>query len=243
MATPKIEGEVGFPIETVQVSAPSALAPHPVIRQHLEWLERESRVHNLTAVSREDWMERHVLDSWVPTLAGWDIGDRFLDLGTGAGFPGLPLAAYHESVRFTLLESKAKLAGLLSPLVASLPLHTRGEVVAERAEVMGHWPDQRGRYSVVVTRAVAALPVLIELGIPFLREGGELWAWKSSLGEVSEAGAALSALSAKVSRALCYRLPSEERDRFVVAIRRAGDIDPRFPRKPGIPAKRPLGSR
>lgn len=232
-----------FPIERVLLEGPSPLVSHRFVEGHLDWLERESRIHNLTSVPREDWPERHVLDSWAPAIAGWDVGERFLDLGTGAGFPGLPLAACFERAAFTLLESKAKLARLLGQFLTSSPLGSRGEVLAERAEVAAHHPSRRGNYSTVVTRAVASLPVLIELGVPFLQSGGELWCWKSDLEEVAGVGEALTALSAEIARALRYRLPSETRDRYVIAIRRVGDLDSRYPRKPGIPAKRPLSSQ
>lgn len=229
-----------FPIERVSLEGASPLESHPLVQGHLEWLERESRIHNLTSVPKQDWLERHVLDSLAPAIAGWDVGVRFLDLGSGAGFPGVPLAARFEEAAFTLLESKAKPANLLGQFMATSSLRSRGEALAERAETAAHHPSRRGQYSAVVTRAVASLPVLIELGTPFLRKGGELWCWKSDLEEVVGAGAALSALSAEISRTLRYRLPSETRDRYVISIRRVGDLDSRYPRKPGIPSKRPL---
>jgi 16S rRNA (guanine527-N7)-methyltransferase len=155
----------------------------------------------------------------------------------------VPLAAHSAECHVSLLESKAKVGKLLAEFLASSFLAAHGAVLIGRAETLAHDPIHRAQYDTVVSRAVAALPVLIELGVPFLDEGGELWCWKSSLDELVDSERALAELNATPVRALRYRLPSEDHDRFVIALRRTGGLPGRYPRKEGIPSKRPLGGR
>jgi 16S rRNA (guanine527-N7)-methyltransferase len=210
------------------------------IALHLDWLKREGARHNLTSVPKEKWGERHVLDSLAPLLAGWKLGIPFLDLGTGAGFPGIPLAFQSKESQFALLESRKKVCQLLESFLRESNLDSRGMVLSGRAETLGHDECHRGRYETVVTRAVATLPVLIELGVPFLAEGGELWCWKSDLEEIDLCAPVLKALGAEFVRTLCYRLPSEEDHRFIVSIRKIAPTPESYPRREGIPVKRPI---
>lgn len=212
----------------------------PLIHAHLSWLREESKNHNLTRVPEEDWVVRHVLDSLTPFAAGWSLGKSFLDMGTGPGFPGVPLGILTEGVRFTLVESKKKTANLLNEFLVRHGLQSRGAALGERIEDLGQSPEHRGDYDRVVTRALAPLPVLIEFGLPFLRVGGELWCWKSDVSEINESSAALAELSGGVARVLEYTLPGEERSRVVIAIRKEGPTAAKYPRKAGIPRKRPV---
>lgn len=212
----------------------------PLIHSHLSWLREESKNHNLTRVPEEDWIVRHVLDSLTPLSAGWSLGESFLDMGTGPGFPGVPLAILAEGVRFTLVETKKKTANLLNEFLVRNGLDVRGTALGERIEDLGRSPDHRGKHDRVATRALAPLPVLIEYGLPFLRVGGELWCWKSDVSEINESSAALAELGGDVVRLLEYTLPGEERSRVVIAIRKEGPTAAKYPRKAGIPKKRPI---
>lgn len=213
---------------------------HPMISQHLSWLAGQNTRHNLTTVPQDRWMTRHVLDSIAPHLAGWGMGTSLLDLGTGAGFPGLPLALQTNTPRFILLDSKRKIVQILNEFLSEAGLSDRGEALSERAEVLGHQEEFRQSYDRVVVRAVDALPVLIELGIPFLVPEGELWSWKSDLKEITTIQKALDQLNARVLKAASYRLPGEDSDRFIVSIGRVGELPDKYPRHDGIPHKRPL---
>jgi 16S rRNA (guanine527-N7)-methyltransferase len=234
--------ETTLDLREVRLPPLDTFRPHlpAVVQQHLRWLAQESEKHNLTRVPPEDWVVRHVLDSLVPFFAGWEVGERVLDLGTGPGFPGIPLAAYYANARFSLLEKRQKVAKILSGFLETSELSRRCAVHTERAEDLAHDPSHRGWYDCVVTRAVASLPCLIEIGIPFLKPGAELWCWKSDLSEIDTAARALDELHSEVVRAARYRLPDEERDRVVLGIRRCGDIPDRYPRRAGVPQKRPL---
>lgn len=212
----------------------------PLIHAHLSWLREESKNHNLTRVPEVDWIVRHVLDSLAPLSAGWSLGESFLDMGTGPGFPGVPLGILTKGIRFTLVESKKKTAALLNEFLVRQGLDARGAALGERIEDLGQSAEHRGKYDRVVTRALAPLPVLIEYGLPFLRVGGELWSWKSDVSEINESSAALAELSGGVARVLEYNLPGEERTRVVISIRKEGPTPTKYPRKAGIPKKRPL---
>ena len=232
------------PLDLREVKLPSldTLCPHlpGVVRQHLQWLAEESENHNLTRVPQEDWVVRHVIDSLVPSFAGWEIGEQVLDLGTGPGFPGIPLAAHYIDSKISLLEKRQKVARILSKFLETSGLSSRCAILTERSEDLAHEAAYRGRYDCVVTRAVASLPCLIELGVPFLRKGGELWCWKSDLSEIGTAARALNDLNSEAVLAVRYQLPDEDRDRVVLAIRRCGDLPDRYPRRAGLPQKRPL---
>jgi len=232
------------PLDLLELKLPSpdTFCPHlpGTIEQHLQWLEEESKKHNLTRVPRKEWVVRHVLDSLASTFADWEIGERIADLGTGPGFPGVPLAVQFPHAEVAFLEKRKKVAEILRQFLDSAGLSSRCAVFSERSEDLAHDPSHRGRYDCVVTRAVASLTCLIELGIPFLRQGGELWCWKSDISEINDATNALDELNSEVVRAVRYRLPGEEKDRFVLAIRRCGEISDRYPRRAGLPQKRPL---
>jgi len=213
-----------------------------LVQAHLEWLGRANRGLNLTAVPPEDWLVRHVADSLIPFFADWEVGTRFLDLGTGAGFPGVPLAACYTKAAFTLLESRKKVASRLGEFLVEAGLSMRGSICSLRSEEAARDPNYRGRYDRVVCRAVAPLPSLIELGVPFLREKAELWCWKSDLDELNQCDCALGELCSELGAILEYTLPGESRSRFVISIRREGDIPDKYPRRAGLSRKKPLAS-
>lgn len=230
-----------FPIHTLSSLDPETIGFHPLIQCHLAWLAEANTRHNLTTVPPEQWISRHVIDSIAPLLAGWSVGGTLLDLGTGAGFPGMPISFQAEISRFTLLDSKRKVVDELNGFLAREGgLADRGQALSERAEELGHQTGYRESFDRVVVRAVDSLPVLIELGIPFLNPAGELWCWKSGLEEISCAAHALGEMQASVLRVLSYRLPGEAIDRHIVAIGRTGEVPVKYPRRTGIPHKRPL---
>jgi 16S rRNA (guanine527-N7)-methyltransferase len=197
-------------------------------------------VHNLTRVPEEDWVGRHVVDSTAPLHAGWKIPARVLDMGTGPGFPGIPLAAYCPDSSFDLVESKTKVTLELSNLLKSAGESERIRVFGTRLEELGREEACRERYGLVITRALAAMPVLIELGVPFLQLGGRLWCWKSDPGELESCAKALAELEAQVGGTFAYRLPGESGERWLIEVIRTGPLQEKYPRRAGIPQKRPL---
>lgn len=227
-------------IQRINLPSIGGFQPPALALAHLAWLKRESDRHNLTRVPEKDWPVRHVMDSLVPAFAGWEIGESFLDLGSGGGFPGVPLAAWFPKARFTLLEKKKKTARILNEFLCESGVEDRGRASSQRAEASAHDALHRAVYDQVVARAVSSLPVLIELGIPFLKVGGELWVWKSDLGELDGAAKALDELRSRPTRALRYRLFGEETDRILISVRKEGETPNKYPRREGIPEKRPI---
>ena len=164
-----------------------------------------------------------------------------VDVGSGAGLPGLPMRIVEPSLRLTLVESHGRRASFLETVVETLDLEGV-EVVRARAEEAGRDPAYRERFDVGVARAVAPLPVLVEYLLPLLRPGGVMAAPKGSSAEreLREAAAAIDHLGASGEESLALSLPDGTAPQQVLIVRRCGALPERFPRRPGIPAKRPL---
>jgi 16S rRNA (guanine527-N7)-methyltransferase len=208
-------------------------------RDLVDW----NRKVNLTAITEyEDVQVRHFLDSLTAVLAiGLPDGLKAIDIGTGAGLPGLPLKIVFPGLRLTLLEATAKKVKFLEHIVARLALENV-EIVAGRAEEFGHDPRYRERFDLVLCRAVAALPALAELGLPFSAVGGRLVAWKKGdIGrEVEEARKAVDLLGGRISRIVPVEVEGLRDGRCLVVVEKLGATPPAYPRRPGVPARRPI---
>ena len=169
-------------------------------------------------------------------------GARFVDVGSGAGFPGLPLAILDESLDATLLEAHGRRARFLGLVIAELALDN-ARVVQARAEDAGHEPALREAFEVAVARAVAPLAVLVELTLPLLSEGGVLATPKGerAAAELIEAAPAIEALGGRAETSLALPAPPDSPAQTVLVVRRVAPLDVRYPRRPGVPARRPLG--
>jgi len=163
------------------------------------------------------------------------------DIGTGAGFPGLPMRIAEPRIDLTLIESNGRRCRFLETVVEALGL-TGTQVVQARAEEAGRLPDLRGQFDLVVARALAALPVLVEYALPLLREGGLLAAPKGSRArqELEEAAAAIEVLGGRAEEPVPLSLPAGAPPQQVLLVRRVAPLDDRFPRRPGMATKRPL---
>ncbi len=218
-------------------------AARSIVDGHVRLLLAWTGAINLTAVREPVEVARlHVLDSLtaVPPLAALGV-TRFLDLGSGGGFPGLPLAAALRADRVLLVDSVAKKVRFLRTVIEATGLEA--QVVAEPVRVEAIARDRRDRegWPAVTARAVASLAELVELALPLLAPGGVLVAWKRTPLEIelAEAEGALRALRAGPVRVLASEVPGLEAHRLVV-IPRAGPIDPRYPRDPAERRRRPL---
>lgn len=203
---------------------------------------------NLTAVTGyEEVQVRHFLDS-LSCLAAGEIrgalsraGSRAIDIGSGAGLPGIPLKIVSPAFGLTLLEATGKKVTFLQHLVRRLGL---AEVTAihARAEELGHEPGHREAYDVALARAVAELPVVVEYALPFCRVGGWVVAQKGSSGpeEAQAAQNALDQLGGMLHRVVPVELPEVPENRYLVVLRKVRPIPSAYPRRPGMPGKRPL---
>ena len=201
------------------------------------WNERV----NLTAISDDCKIAvRHFLDSLRCALS-WGISpNSLIDVGAGAGFPGLPLKILRPELRLTLVESVEKKAAFLRHVVAELSLNDVSIVVG-RAEIAGRAAAHREQYDVAVARAVAELRVLAEYCLPLCRLGGRFLAPKGGqiAGELADAQKAIDQLGGRIIALEDVELPGVER-RALVVIEKIAPTPPQYPRGVGIPAKRPL---
>jgi len=221
-------------LSAVQVAALTAYE-----RQLLEWNDR----FNLTAIRDVEGIRtKHFLDSFSCVLT-WKEGPprRLIDVGTGAGFPGLPLKILCPSIRLTLVESVGKKAGFCRQMVETLKLEAV-EVVNARAEQVGRMPAHRETYDQAVARAVANLPVLAEYLLPLVQVGGTMLAQKGQGGpaEVHRAEKALRILGGELKRLIPVSLPGVAEERYLVLVDKIAATPAGYPRQPGIPAKKPL---
>jgi len=199
---------------------------------------------NLTAITDTEGIQiRHFLDSLSCLLAFDTVrqGQSLIDVGTGAGFPGLPLKIVYPALRLTLVEATGKKTDFLRHIVKLLDLRDV-TVVHARAEQVGHDPLHREVYDWVTARAVAAMPTLIEYLLPLCRLGGHCLAQKGedAAAEVTSAEPAVLLLGGRLSRLVPVELPGLAETRHLVVIEKVARTPDKYPRPPGRPAKRPL---
>ncbi len=196
----------------------------------------------------EDVQQRHFLESLAlaSALLEADVLGRsseasLLDLGAGGGLPSLPIKVLLPHLTLTLLEASTRKSAFLRELVEALELEG-AEVVTGRAEELGRRETYRERFDVVLARAVAPLPVLLELAVPFLRLGGHLATPKGSgaTAEVEAAGQALAILGGSIISCEPLRVPGGAHQQTLVLVRKTTATPERYPRRAGIPKKRPL---
>jgi len=205
----------------------------------LDWNQR----FNLTAVrSAEEIRVKHFLDSFTCMLAIRDNpGRRIIDIGTGAGFPGLVLKIAYPAIQVTLVESVGKKASFCQHVVRVLGLE-EVEVLQERAENLGQMPDHREQYDWAVARAVAAMPVLAEYLLPLVRVGGSMLAMKGESGpaECQASERTMTMLGGHLRQLVPVVLPGVVEERYLVVVDKVAATPEKYPRRVGIPAKRPL---
>lgn len=202
----------------------------------LEWNERM----NLTSITDpKEVILKHFIDSMV--LAKFIEGKTFADLGTGAGFPGLPLKILRPDLNVTLMDSLRKRLDFLDVVIETLQLDDIRTVHA-RAEEFGRDARYRGKFDNVSSRAVARLPILLEYALPVLRVEGVFLAPKGSQvqEECAEAQKALTVLGGKVENIESFNLGEGAEHRAVVLIRKIKETPSQYPRKAGTPAKKPI---
>ena len=166
---------------------------------------------------------------------------RIADLGPGGGFPGLPMRIVEPALDLVLIESNQRRAEFLGVAVQALGLE--GVTVEPlRAEDAGRAPTLRAQFDLVVARALAAMPVLVEYALPLLRDGGVLAAPKGSraLDELDEAAGAIAALGGTALPPVALSVDAGAPPQTVLLVRREGILDDRYPRRAGMPVKRPL---
>ena len=208
-------------------------------RELVDWNKR----FNLTAIrDPEEIHVKHFLDSLTCLLAFRETSlGRLVDIGTGAGLPGIPIKIIYPQMQLTLVESVGKKADFCRHVVNVLDLQGV-EVVQERAETLGKNPAYHEQYDWAVARAVAILPVLAEYLLPLVRVGGSMLAMKGESGpaEAHSADHAMRVLGGHLRQLLPITLPGVAEERYLVVIDKIAATPNGYPRKVGRPAKHPL---
>ena len=213
-------------------------------RYYRELIEGNSRV-NLTSVTGwEEVQSRHFLDSLTVSLAiPQDLleSGRMLDVGSGSGFPSLPIKIAFPGLEVTLIDSTAKKTAFLVQLKNALGLPDV-EVRTGRAETLAHDPALRESFDLVVARAVAGMAGLAELTVPFCRVGGTVIAQKAlgSEDEIARAQKSIDTMGARVKEVREVAVGYHGEVRSLVVLEKVQPTPERYPRRPGIPKKRPL---
>lgn len=198
---------------------------------------------NLTAiVDPEGVRVRHFLDSLtVAKAVPLPNETRIIDVGTGAGFPGLALAIAFPAVHVTLLEATGKKINFLDHVISETGL-TNAVTLNARAEDAGHMPDQRAAYDIVTARAVARLPSLLEYLLPLAKVGGVCVAMKgrTAAQETDDSTRALRTLGGRLRETVSVTLPEVDEPHHLIVIEKAAPTPNAYPRKPGIPTRKPI---
>jgi 16S rRNA (guanine527-N7)-methyltransferase len=243
-AAPPAMGMTSF-AETVRTLTGISLTPDQLrdFDRYEEILLEQNARFNLTAIrDRAEIRLKHFVDS-LSCLKALRLrtGSAVVDVGTGAGFPGIPLKIACPEIRLTLVEATRKKADFCRLVAEELKL--RGvEVLHARAEELGQDPAHREKYDWALARAVADLSILAEYLLPLVRIGGRALAQKGAAGpaEAQSAARALHLLGGSVSRIQCVELPGIAEPRYLIVMRKSAATPPSYPRRAGLPAKKPL---
>lgn len=211
-----------------------------------ELLEWNTRINLTSITDYEEVQIKHFFDSITVTLAlakqEMDKPDlSIIDIGTGAGFPGLPLKILLDQSRLVLLDSIAKKAAFLRHISQQLKL-SNVEVVTGRAEEIARLPSYRQQFDLVVSRAVASLPTVVELALPFCQIGGKFVAQKKGeiSREIDRAGKAINVLGGKLNQVRSIEFEELSDERCLVIIDKICPTPEEYPRRPGMPKRRPI---
>lgn len=208
-----------------------------------ELLLSKNQVMDLTNVPPEEIPRRHYLDSILPAIRYPELFPReatVIDVGSGAGFPGIPLAIFRPDLRVVLMEANGKRCGFLEEAIQRTGLHGV-KVLQARAEEAGRNPLYRERFDITVSRAVAALPTLLEYMLPLTAAGGRALCWKGRRAgeEMAAAENAARALGG-ATPALYEYADSASEASALISIVKERPTDAAYPRRTGIPTKRPI---
>lgn len=208
-----------------------------------EYLVEKNKVMNLTAITEfDEVVDKHFLDSLL-IVKHADFGKvtEVLDMGTGAGFPGIPLKIVFPEVHFTLADSLNKRILFLNEVIEKCGLHGI-DTVHTRAEDLGRNKAYREKYDLVVSRAVANLSTLSEYCMPFVKVGGKFVSYKSAAveEEYQEAKKAIGLLGGECCGPVIDKVPGTDLERSFLIINKKKTTPAKYPRKAGLPGKEPL---
>lgn len=231
---PAVQSMLGFRLTASQLESFNWYA-----QELVTWNKR----FNLTAITDPDEIDiKHFLDSLTCLMVSdFRPPGKVIDIGTGAGFPGIPISLILPNFDVTLLESIGKKADFCQHVIEALGLENV-EVIQARAEALGQAPEFREQYEWGLARAVAIAPVVLEYLLPFIRVGGSVLLQKGATGpaEMHQAETALRVLGAEVEQIQSIELPCVTEARHLISVRKTAATPEKYPRRAGIATKRPL---
>lgn len=208
-----------------------------------DYMIEMNQVMNLTSITEEDEVIlKHFYDSMsVVKYYDFNQGENVIDVGTGAGFPGIPLAILLPGIQFTLMDSLNKRITFLKDVVEKCELKNV-ECIHSRAEELAKDEKYREKYDICVSRAVANLSILLEYCIPFIKKGGKFISYKSisSEEELSASKNAQNKLCCKLKNNISFELPDTDNKRNFLIFEKFDLTASKYPRNNGIPRKKPL---
>lgn len=211
--------------------------------QFYDLLISENEKFNLTSITdKQEVYVKHFLDSILIDRLDFDYeSKKMIDIGTGAGFPAIPLKIMHDSIAMTGLDALNKRIGFIQMVCKSLEL-SEMTLIHGRAEDFGQNPLYRERYDFAVSRAVAELRLLLEYVMPFVKVNGYFLAYKSlkTKTELDDAQNAMKIMKSKLVDIVEFKLPLDFGTRDIMIIQKTGKLDRKYPRKAGTPKKSPL---
>ena len=205
---------------------------------YLELLHEKNKVVNLTAIrDKKEMIEKHFIDSLFLSKIIKNEEKTFIDVGTGAGFPGLVLGILYPEKEFLLVDSVRKKIDFINEIIENLEL-TNVKTSFERAEDL--IKEKREHFDVALCRGVANLRIIIEYMIPFIKVGGRFLSQKLNINEVDESCNALKILESQIKEIHKFLLPKCRDERIILEIVKNEKTNEKYPRKVGIPSKKPL---
>lgn len=211
--------------------------------RYYELLVEWNKVMNLTGITDYDEVNlKHFVDSLtIVRFKNMKNVENVIDIGTGAGFPGIPLKIVYPEMKIVLLDSLNKRIKFLNTVIEELGLKNI-ETLHGRAEDYAKKSEYREKFDLCVSRAVANLSTLSEYCIPFVKVGGEFISYKSGTSdeEINEAQGAVNILGGKIEKTEKFKLPGTDMGRALVKIKKEKHTPGRYPRKAGVPGKEPL---
>ena len=221
----------------VDISEQKTLKFYNYMNMLLEWNEK---IYLTAIVEPKEIILKHFVDS-ATIEKYFKLNSKIIDIGTGAGFPGIPINIIRDDLDITLMDSLNKRINFLDKVIDENHLKNIDTIHA-RAEELARNENHREKYDIATSRAVASLNVLLEYMMPFVKVGGYCICMKGSNidQEIKDSGKALTILNGKIEKIDNFILPGSDYNRSIILIKKIGETPKRYPRKSGTPSKEPL---